>query len=173
MTPGEGRHAGAELLDAPLGQLAQAVVAVVETEAPLHVADLTARVAGLWGTRAGSRIAARIAEACTAAERDGRVQRRGDFLWSPSGRCVVRSRAGTRIPADRIAPEEYEAAVLAVLAGGHGFARPQLVTEVRALLGFGRTGPALDEAIGAAIDALLADGTVGEGGAGVRLRRGA
>jgi hypothetical protein len=58
-----------------------------------------------------------------------------------------------------------------VLAGGHGFARGQLTTEVRSVLGFSRTGAALDEAIGAAIDALLASGALGEGSAGLRLRR--
>lgn len=85
--------------------------------------------------------------------------------------CVVRSRAGTRIPADRIAPEEYASAVQMVLAGGHGFSRAQLTTEVRAVLGFSRTGAALDEAIGAAIGRLLADGVLGEASTGVRLRR--
>ena len=57
-----------------------------------------------------------------------------------------------------------------MLAGGHAFSRAQLTTEVRAMLGYARTGAALDEAIGAALDALLAAGVVGEGSVGVRLR---
>jgi hypothetical protein len=61
--------------------------------------------------------------------------------------------------------------VLLVLAGGHGFSRAQLVTEVRSVLGYGRTSAALEEAVGAAVDALLADGTVGEASTGIRLRR--
>jgi hypothetical protein len=124
----------------------------------------------MWGARAGSRIQARIDEACRAAERDRLIERRGAFLWNAAGRCVLRSRAGTRITADRIAPEEYEQAVLAVLADGHGFSRPQLVNEVRAVFGYGRTGPALDEAIGAVIAKMTDAGMLGEASSGIRLR---
>ena len=82
ITPGEGQYAGSELLIAPFGQLAQAVTTVVETESPIHVTDLLSRVAGMWGTRVGSRIQARILDACQAVERDGRIQRRSDFFWT-------------------------------------------------------------------------------------------
>ncbi len=167
---GEGRYARQDLLTVPLSQVAYAVAGVVAAESPVHVQDVVARVVGMWGTRAGTRIQARVLDACTALERDGSVRRRGDFLWSASGDVTVRSRAGTRVPAERIAPEEYEAAVVAVLAGGHGFDRPQLVNEVRAVLGFGRTGAALDEAIGGAVERLVAAGRLGESSTGVRLR---
>ena len=171
VTPGEGKYAGREILETPLGQLVQAVVSVVEAEAPIHETDLFTRVAALWGNRAGSRIQAKIREACTAAEHNRVIQRRGPFCWSAKGTLELRSRAGTRIPAERIPPEEYQQAVLAVLGTGHGFSRAQLTTEVRAVLGFNRTGAALDEAIGAAIDALLSEGKVGEASTGIRLRR--
>ena len=170
-TPGEGRHAGSDLLTTPTRELLAAVREVVATEAPIHEAELIARVAGMWGTRAGARIQARILEACGAAEREGVVRRRGAFLWDASDAAPPRSRAGLRMPAERIAPEEYQAAVRAVLAGGHGFARGQLTTEVRSVLGFARTGAALEEAIAAAVDAMLAVGELGEGSAGLRLRR--
>ena len=168
--PGEDRYAGDDLLEAPMRRLVEAVSVVVEAEAPVHEADVVARVVGMWDTRAGSRIQARIREALDTAERGGLVRRRGEFLWTTDERCVVRSRAGTRIPADRIAPEEYRRAVLDTLAGGEALPRDELVAGVRALLGYARTGPALDEAIGAAVDALLAEGTIGEGGTGIRLR---
>jgi hypothetical protein len=57
-----------------------------------------------------------------------------------------------------------------VLAEGRSFARPALVTEVRSVLGFARTGAALDEAIGTVVDGMLADGVLGEGSTGVRVR---
>jgi hypothetical protein len=129
------------------------------------------RVAGMWGNRAGSRIQARIGEACRSAERDGIVRRRGAFVWGRSDEVVVRSRAGTRIPAERIAPEEYTAAVRLVLASGHALPRAQLTTEVRAVLGFARTGTILDEAIGRAIGELLGAGELGEASAGIRVRQ--
>lgn len=167
---GAGQFAGRQLLDAPLSQVVRAVVQVVEVEAPIHLTDLSARVAAMWDTRAGARIQVRVEEACRAAERDGLVRRRGEFYWGKSDACPPRSRAGTRIPADRIAPEEYGAAIEAVLQGGHGFSRAQLTNEVRAVLGFSRTGAVLDEAIGAVIDRMLAAGRLGEASTGIRLR---
>jgi len=170
VTPGEGRHAGHDLLSAPASQLLAAIREVVDVEGPVHEAELVARVAAMWDSRAGTRIQARVLDVCRAAERDGVVARRGSFLWRCDGRVAPRSRMGTRIAADRIAPEEYQAAVRAVLAGGHGFSRSQLTTEVRSVLGFARTGAVLDEAIGTAVDAMLASGELGEASAGLRLR---
>ena len=170
LTPGEGRFVGADVLAAPAGQLLAAVRAVVETEAPIHEAELASRVAGMWGNRAGSRIQARILDVARAAERDGIVRRRGQFFWGARDDVAPRSHAHHRVPAERIAPEEYQAAIRAVLADGHGFDRGQLTSEVRSVLGFARTGAALDEAIGAAIDALLASEILGEASVGLRLR---
>lgn len=164
------RYAGLDILEAPLGQLVQAVVLVVESEAPIHETDLFARVTAFWGTRAGSRIQARIREACATAEQNRVIGRREAFYWNAKGRCELRTRAGTRIPAERIAPEEYQQAVLAVLGSGHGFSRTQLTMEIRSVLGFNRTGAALDEAIGAAIDVLLSKNRIGEASTGIRLR---
>ena len=61
--------------------------------------------------------------------------------------------------------------MLAALASGHGFSRSQLTTDVRSVLGFGRTGAALDEAIAVAINAVLATGKVDAGSVRIRLRR--
>jgi very-short-patch-repair endonuclease len=165
-----GRYAGRELLGEPPSTLARAIADVVEIESPAHVDDVIARVAAMWDTRAGTRIHARIVDAFALAERQHLVERHGDFLWNPGQEVVVRSRAGTRMSAEHIAPEEYRAAVMLVLASGRGFARPALVTEVRSVLGFSRTGAALDEAIGVVLDGMLADGILGEGSTGVRLR---
>lgn len=172
MTPGEGKYATSNFFSATLGDLVKMIVLVVETESPVHQLDVLTRVAGMWGLRLGSRIQARILHACDSTEGGGVVHRRGDFYWSLSSpvKCTVRSRAGTRIPGDRIAPEEYCEAILAVLGKGHAFSRTQLVNEVRSVFGFSRTGAILDEAINAAIDALLSRGRLGEGSTGIRVR---
>jgi very-short-patch-repair endonuclease len=166
----EGRYADRELLSEPPATLATAIGSVVEIESPVHVDDVITRVAAMWDTRAGIRIHARIVDAFALAERQQLIERRGNFLWNPGTEVVVRSRAGTRIPAERIAPEEYRAAVELVLRGGRSFARPALANEVRSVLGFARTSETLDEAIGAVLDAMVADGVLGEGSTGVRLR---
>jgi very-short-patch-repair endonuclease len=167
---GEGRYAGRELVSEPPGVLAQAIGDVVEVESPVHIDDVITRVAAMWDTRAGTRIQSRIVDACALAERQHLIERRGEFLWNPGHETTVRSRAGTRISAERIAPEEFHAAVRLVLDGGRAFARPALINEVRALLGFSRTGAALDEAIGNVVSAMLSEGVLGEGSTGLRLR---
>ncbi|HEX5727283.1 MAG TPA: DUF3320 domain-containing protein [Longimicrobiaceae bacterium] len=167
---GGQRHRG-DPVTAPLGQLLEAIDAVVAAEAPVHVDELTARVSAMWGlARAGSRVAARIRHVLDVARQAGRVQLRGEFVWSPQGTFAVRSRAGTRIPAERIPPEEYREAVLMVLRETGGLPRRELTAQVRALLGFSRTGAKLDAGIGAAVDALLAEGAAGEASTGIRLR---
>ncbi|HEX2204490.1 MAG TPA: DUF3320 domain-containing protein [Longimicrobium sp.] len=160
-----------DLVTAHISGLLSAIDSVVEAEAPVHFDDLSARVAAMWGlSRAGSRVEARIAQALDVAAQAGKLERRGDFVWRADGSFALRSRAGTRIPAERIAPEEYRDAVVRVLRATGGLPRKELTAQVRALFGFSRTGARLEEAIGAVIDALLAEGAAGEGSTGVRLR---
>jgi very-short-patch-repair endonuclease len=171
-TTAGGYYLNAPLLVAPLGDLVKASVLVIETESPIHQTDLTARVAAMWGQRAGPKIQSRIMEACRSAENRGVIQRRGEFYWSIStpDKVPVRSRFGTKIPANRVAPEEYREAITLILAKGHAFSRHELVKEVRAVFGFSRTGAILDEAINREVDFMLQAGKVGEGSTGIRLR---
>jgi hypothetical protein len=170
LAPGEGRYSS-DILEVPLSQVQKAILQVVEVEAPLHISDLVTRVAGMWGSRTGSRIRARVLEGCAAANRDGHLAQRADFVYRPDGAITVRSRANTRITAEHVAPEEYRAAIQLILNTGHGFTRAELANEVRALLGFGRANEALQQAVEAQVSQLLSEGHVGEGSAGLTLRQ--
>jgi very-short-patch-repair endonuclease len=163
---------GTDILAAPQSLLLNALREVIDAEAPLHVDDAIARVAAMWGlARTGSRIEARIGQALEAARAHGILVRRGDFLHAPDGAVEVRSRREVKIPAERIAPEEYrEAAVQVLRASPEGLPRRELAAQVRSMLGFSRLNAKLEEAIGAAVDALLADGSCGEASTGIRLR---
>jgi very-short-patch-repair endonuclease len=166
----EGRHEGRDLLAEPAGTIRAAIQTVLAVEAPLHFDDLASRVASMWSTRLGSRIEARIRSACRDCERTGLLRMRGRFVWPASGEFRVRSRGGARISADRIPPEEYRQAAILVLGASRGMPKYDLVSEVRAVLGFARTGAALEEAITSAIDDLIGAGKVGEGSMGLMLR---
>ncbi len=168
----DGVAHGGDFNAAPAPLVGRAVDEVVAVEAPLHLADLAARVVARWGCeRVGPRMMQRVREVAEALAKRGRIGVRGDFVYAAGVEEVrVRTRAGTRIPAERIAPEEFRAAVLRVLRAGDGMDRKTLTAGVRRLFGFGRTGPTLDAAIGAAIDALLAEEVLGEGSTGIRLR---
>ena len=128
------------------------------------------RVVGIWSTKAGQRIAANIGRVIAQAERAGLIHRRGEFYWSKAETCVVRSRAGTQISGDRIAPEEYELAIRELLAEQRTFSRGEVISDVRTMVGFNRTGTLLDAAISAVIDRMLAEESLGEVSTGIRLR---
>ena len=164
-------YAGQPLLNAPTGTVAGAILEVLETESPVHIKDLTQRVAAKWGQKTGSNILTRVGQIVDALREHGRLKTRGEFVWKTSGDFRVRSRKDTNIPAERIAPEEIGEAILQVLRAGGGFTRQELINEARAVFGFSRTGPALQQAIDRAIDSLLAKDLIGEGSLGIALRR--
>jgi very-short-patch-repair endonuclease len=163
---------GGELTEAPLDLLARHLRQIAAVEAPIHVDELAARLVAVWQRRQGSRIRTHLDRALAVLLREGGLVRRGDFIHREEGRVVARRRTDVALKADRIAPEEYGAALLAVLADGHGFDRNRLLGEVRGVLGFSRTGPQLESAIEAAVQDLLAKGVLGQGSAGVALRDG-
>lgn len=159
-----------ELLQAPTELLADIVGRIVNVEGPVHEADVISRITEMWGTRAGNRIQDAIRRGCILAERNRKISRRGPFFWRIDGACQPRSREDTGIPGDRIAPEEYVETIRRVLAASQAFPRTVLVSEVRAAMGYNRTGAVLEEAIGNVIDGLLVAGVLGEGSTGLTLR---
>jgi hypothetical protein len=167
---GTGVRITGELLEAPPEFVADVVTRIVDCEGPVHEADVMTRIAGLWDTRAGSRIQEAIRRACKLAERQRQVSKRGPFYWRADGTCEPRSREGSGIPGDRIAPEEYVEAIRFVLADGPPLPRTQLVVDVRAAIGYSRTGVVLEQAVGSVVDGLLLGGQVGEGSSGLVWR---
>jgi very-short-patch-repair endonuclease len=172
LTPFDPSLDRGDILSVPSSQIMEAIVTVIEVEGPIHTDDLCVRVAQMWRTKAGAKIARRIESMADVAVVSKRVLRNGDFWWRLDSQCRIRSRTETKTPADRIAPQEYEMIIRRVLSDGHGFLREQLVTEIRTVLGYARTGAALEEAIRSAIDGLLQRNVVGEGSTGIKLRIG-
>lgn len=145
---------------------------ILEVEAPLHEDDLFSRVAECWGaSRVGSRIQTRIRRTLRGMISSGEVTVNGVFVHMADRPVRPRSRAGTGIPAERIAPVEYQAAVLGVLGTGP---RPRelLLVEARRLLGFDRTGSRLEERLTVAVEELLRQGRIGQASTGLALRDG-
>ncbi len=175
---GEGKYAGADFVEAPTSHVTAAIIGIVEAEGPVHIDDVASRVAAMWGMRrVGRRIAAKVESAVSAATGSGgsrsSIVQRGDFLWprtlTESGKPVpVRSRAGTRIPGDRVVPEEIREAIRLVLQAAGGMTRDELLSEVRHVLGVGRA--ALAPTFNEAIEGMIREGAVGEGSTGYALR---
>lgn len=166
-------YLGQDLNAAPASLIGQAIDDVVAVESPLHIIDLAARVAARWGyDRVGPKMMRRIRAVTEASAQRGRISLREDFVFAaPStGNMIIRSRAGTKIPPERIAREEYREAILTVLRTGTGLERKMLINAVRSLFGFSRTGTILEAAIGTAIDELLSEQIVGAGSTAITVR---
>jgi very-short-patch-repair endonuclease len=160
-----------DILTCPPTQIAQAIRAVVEIEAPLHQEDLIARVAGMWGVKLGVRILTRLVKVLQTMVQGRQVPMRGDFIYRADGKMVVRSRANTKINPEHIAPEEYREAILLVLSTGHSFPVEELASEVRAVLGYGKTTAPIQKAVEAQIQQLLEQKIIGEASLGLMLRQ--
>jgi very-short-patch-repair endonuclease len=171
---GQGKFGGSDLVEAPLSYVMSAISEIVSVEAPMHADDLASRVAAMWGaSRVGSRISAKVADAVRRAASSGTIVVRGEFVWStasaqPDAKVPVRSRAGTRITGDRVAPEEIREAIRLVLGAAGGMTRDELLSEVRQVLGVGKA--ALTPGFDAALGEMVRAGAVGEGSAGYALR---
>ncbi|MCC6626894.1 MAG: DUF3320 domain-containing protein [Chloroflexi bacterium] len=158
---------------APIATLAQRVQAVATVEGPVHEDRVMSVVAASYGIkRVGRQVRDRVAAAIARAARDGLVDRRGAFLWPPGLTTpVVRAAdaAGVVRPIGEVASEEIAAGVTAYLTHAFALSRADLVTGVARELGYDRTGAHVAAAIEAALDQLLAGGTVRDVGGQVRL----
>ena len=166
-------HFGQDFHAAPASFISRAIDDVVNVEAPLHIKDLATRVVARWGcNQVGPAMLRRIRAVVDEKARQRQIRLGEDFIYKAvaDGSVQVRSRAGTKITPERIAPEEYREAVLMILRAGDGLERKALVNAVRALFGFSRTGTTLDAAINAVINTLLAEEVLGEGSMGIKLR---
>jgi very-short-patch-repair endonuclease len=172
---GQGRFAGADLLETPSSHVAAAILEIVTIESPVHIDDLQSRIAAMWGlARVGSRIEAKIGAGLGIATRGGQVVQRGDFLWTQAmtvgarSGVPARSRSGTRISGDRVATEEVQGAIELVLRAAGGMMADELLSEVRQILGVGKG--AVAGAFESALAAMVREGVVGEGSGGFALR---
>ena len=154
-----------ELHQHPVGRLAAWVTEVVGVESPVHVDEVTRRLALAAGaSQVGSRIRASVQAAIKLATTTRGVRQQADFLWTPSMREPTPRDRSALPPASRklgfVAPEELAAAVLAVVRGGFSVEQEAVPPAAARLLGFARLSEEQRELISGAIDKLLANGSI-------------
>lgn len=132
-----GIKVSGELHRQPVGDVARAVMKVVEVEGPIRYDEVVKRIRTHWGlSRAGRRVQAIMKEAVDLALMDGQIIRKGRFLYYKDAPILVRRRTGNP-PAkmDLISEEEIGAAVDMVLESQYATEPEELVREVAKLLG--------------------------------------
>jgi len=139
--------------EAGTDRLARLVVGIVQVESPIHIDELSKRVAEAYGLqRTGSRIQESVRLAVFAAERGNLVRRKQDFLWLPTmKRAPVRNRLHMGMDVEKIAPEEIREASETIYKVAQGLSIDALVIEVARCLGYQRVSANIDSAIRSAL----------------------
>jgi hypothetical protein len=132
---------------------------VVEIEGPVHIEELTRRVANLVGLkRVSSRITDVVKSQVDQMLSKAELEEEVEFLAIPDRPVVVRNRSQVsqiRKP-ELIALAEIRAGVLAIVEVHFGATRDDAIVETARLFGFSATSPQLRERIDGEISKMLA-----------------
>ena len=153
-----------EFLTAPDSNVALWVASVVELESPVHLSEVSRRIADAAESRRGRRFQEVIDRAIGHAVESGRVRRDAEFLWrTDMEQPVLRDRSKLPLSSRKIelvAPEEIALAVERVAAVAYGISRKDIVGGAVRLLGFGRVTSGMRARIEPIIRQMLADGAL-------------
>ncbi|PJJ48438.1 DUF3320 domain-containing protein [Hymenobacter chitinivorans] len=151
----------------PMARLAGWVAQIVAIESPVHLDEVTRRIALATGaTQVGARIRKSVAAAVRLAVNLRHIRLEGDFLWTPTmTAATVPLRDRSALPAVSrkpgfVAPEELARAVQTIVQHSFALERPAVVLPVARLLGFARPGEEMRQLIDAAVQQLLEAGAV-------------
>jgi very-short-patch-repair endonuclease len=145
--------------------LRDSVISVVQTEGPVHTAEVARRLAALSGTRAGSRVAERVMTTIRGLVHRGLLKKQGDFCWHlDQSEIVVRDRANvgnaTLRKPENLPPQEIAAAAAQLIKANCNAERPDLVRAIAAVFGYRQAGAKLRGAIEPVIDRLIETGAL-------------
>jgi hypothetical protein len=142
--------------------ITQQIIQVINEEGPISRNLLVKRVLQAWGiARMGSKLDQRFTQLLAGAnvrrtEADGTV-----YFWpqgiEPAAYGIFRvpTNEGERRSAEDLPPEEVAAAVKAVLSAQISLPQDDLVKQVVKILGYARSGAALDKAVRSGIAAAV------------------
>ena len=158
----------------PPSAVAGWIVEIVAAESPVHLEEATRRIREAAGLgQAGAKVRAAIEAAAALAAREGRVERRGDFLYDPSQAATpLRSRAGLPAPARRIemvAPEEATEALARVVRQAFGIERDEAAVLAARSLGFERATAGISDRLRELIEREVEHGRFEDDGGVLRI----
>jgi hypothetical protein len=140
------------------------LVALVETEGPIHVEVVTRRLREAWGVeRTGERVRRAVEEAIHLSTEKGRVRQKGEFLWPVAERAeLVRARPASlhEMYREYIAPEEIQEALRLLVSQAVALPEDALLSAAASLFGYGRVGDALRQRLREQLAELLRLGVV-------------
>ena len=157
-----------ELHALPTSTLASWVAEVVHVESPVHVSEVSRRIADAAGVRLSRRLQDALASAVHHSEDSSEVRREGDFLWRGDMESPELRDRSNVAPASRklelVAPEELALAVARIVAGSYGIHRQEVPGAAVRLLGFARLTQDMRTRVDSIVDEMVQDGRLAEQG---------
>ena len=151
---------------------------VVTAEGPIHVDLVAKRLAAAWGlTRVGARMQKCVLEACYISEQNGKIRKKGDFLWPVQfGEIVVRKsdplNPTTIRDIEHIPTEELGTAMKLIIHDAVGMSPEILLQETSRLFGFNRNGEKIRQRMSESLSGLIQKKEVIQTGDSVTLPNG-
>lgn len=166
---------GTDLREESSTGVANLVAAVVDAEGPVHVDVVVERIRRQYRLqRAGSRVRDAVLKGMREALRRGTVtwlpplvstRRRSEFLVTSVDRAFEPRgpfQDATVRDIDHVCDQEIDAAVVRVVRAMVGATKGEAITATARAFGYARTGEHVEGRMGAAVDRLLAAGTLVE-----------
>ncbi|HEY1605012.1 MAG TPA: DUF3320 domain-containing protein [Allosphingosinicella sp.] len=150
--------------EAPVAQMVEHVVRIVDIEGPIHGDEIITRIRILWGlARAGSRIRSAVEHATRIALQRGLIDG-GPFYTMPGRQIIVRDRSQVGSPSLRkpemLPPSEIKQAAAEIVTANYGAGNDDLIQAVSRVFGFAATSAQLRAVISGAISEMKADGSL-------------
>lgn len=149
-----------DLTNTPASQWSEWIQQVVGVESPVHLEEVQRRIGEASpAKRLTGRAKVGFAEGLLQADKQGRVVRRGDFLWRADQTTLEAVRSRANLPEGErrlefVAPEELSLAIETVTGAAFGLQTEEVPQAVCTLLGLGRVSEVKRQVIGTAVNVL-------------------
>lgn len=146
--------------DHDLNTTVHAVEHIVNQEGPIHRELLAKRIVDYSDvSRQGRKVSATIDKSIAFADRNGKVDRRGKFIYPTSfDGHTIRRRNGMEADIEWIPDGEIELATIQILEKQYETPKGDLVKQVAKAVGFSRTGTRISDRIGSIIESMKENG---------------
>ena len=158
-------------------KLAQKIMYVMKTEAPIHKDLFYRRLAPVFGNRKVTVLVKKSLDDCISSLLAGEITERENFLYL-TGQLDGRIGISARVPAqgqepraiDQISPEEIRDAIFEIIRFAFGLSIEDVIAETSRTLGFSRTSPKIRQCLRDTCSEMLDEGILREADGKICIR---
>ena len=158
-------------------KLAEKIMYVMKTEAPIHKDLFYRRLAPVFGNRKVTVLVKKSLDDCISSLLAGEITERENFLYL-TGQLDGRIGISARVPAqgqepraiDQISPEEIRDAIFEIIRFAFGLSIEDVIAETSRTLGFSRTSPKIRQCLRDTCSEMLDEGILREADGKICIR---